>query len=132
MSKVDLKGISAILNLVAAGLGILGVISYFLSGTDASGMTETEVSAMVYVPFLLAILASVGALLTGNSMVKILAFSCYFLTFATFIMTQAGYIVNVLMGIDGNSFSFLYILAVLGIVCPMVLSLVSLKRFRKK
>ncbi|MBO4989039.1 MAG: hypothetical protein J6D37_01775 [Clostridia bacterium] len=132
MIKNNLKGIPAFLNAIALVLGIVGVISYFLSGTDASGMTETTVSAMVYVPFLLAVLASAGALLTGNSMVKILAFACYFLTLATFIMTQAGYIVNVFMGIDGNSFSFAYILAVLGIVCPMVLSLVSLKRFRKK
>ena len=49
----------------------------------------------------------------------------YFLTLALWGFTQAGYIVNVLMGIDGNSFSLPYILSFVGMIVPMVLSFIA-------
>ena len=52
------KGTGYLLNTVALVLGTVGLICYLLSGEDQSKMTETYVSAMVYVPFILAILAN--------------------------------------------------------------------------
>ena len=49
------KGAGYILNLAALILGAVGLVCYLLSGTDQSKMTETVVSAMVYVPFAAAI-----------------------------------------------------------------------------
>lgn len=66
-----------------------------------------------------------------HSHVKIGAFSMYFLAFATWALNQAGYIVNVFMGIDGNSFSFAYVLTFVLIIACATLSLVSLKNFNK-
>lgn len=55
----------------------------------------------------------------------------HFLAFATWTLNQAGYIVNVFMGIDGNSFSFAYVLTFVLIIACATLSLVSLKNFNK-
>lgn len=119
------KGTGYLLNAVALVFGTVGLICYLLSGEDQSKMTETYVSAMVYVPFILAILANAAGFFIKGSMPKIAAFSIYFLTLALWGLTQAGYIVNVFMGIDGNSFSIAYILSVIGMIVPMVLSIVS-------
>ena len=115
------KGAGYILNLAALILGAVGLVCYFLSGTDQSKMTETVVSAMVYVPFAAAILCGVVGLFTGNSMIRMFAAILFFLTLALWGFTQAGYIVNVFMGIDGNSFSLPYILSFVGMVVPMIL-----------
>ena len=53
------------------------------------------------------------------------------LAFATWALNQAGYIVNVFMGIDGNSFSFAYVLTFVMIIACATLSIVSLKNFNK-
>ena len=119
------KGTGYLLNAVALVLGTVGLICYLLSGEDQSKMTETYVSARVYSPFILAILANAAGFFIKGSMPKIAAFSIYFLTLALWGLTQAGYIVNVFMGIDGNSFSIAYILSVIGMIVPMVLSIVS-------
>lgn len=126
------KGIGYIVNAVAAVLGIIGVICYFLSGDDRSGMTETFVSALVYVPFILAVVCSLIGLFYSNSLIKIAAFALYFFSLATWIMTQAGYIVNVFMGLDGNSFSFAYIVTFISLIACMVLSIVSGATSKKK
>ena len=55
----------------------------------------------------------------------------HLLAFATWALNQAGYIVNVFMGIDGNSFSFAYVLTFVLIIACATLSLVSLKNFNK-
>lgn len=93
-------------------------------------MTETFVSALVYVPLILAIAVNAVGLFYSHSMIKVAAFALYFFALATWILTQAGYIVNVFMGIDGNVFSFAYILTVVCVVCCMVLSIVSVKNFK--
>ena len=103
------------------GLLIVGS-SHALCGIDESKMTETVVSAMVYVPFAAAILCGVVGLFTGNSMIRMFAAILFFLTLALWGFTQAGYIVNVFMGIDGNSFSLPYILSFVGMVVPMILN----------
>ncbi len=116
------KGAGYILNLAALVLGAVGLGCYLLSGTDQSKMTETVVSAMVYVPFAAAFLCGGVGLFTGNSMIRMFAAILFFLTLALWGFTQAGYIVNVFMGIDGNSFSLPYILSFVGMVVPMILS----------
>lgn len=119
------KSTGFMLNAVALVLGLVGLICYLLSGEDKSHMTETVVSALVYIPFILSILASATGFFIKGSMPKIAAFSLYFLTLALWLLTQAGYIVNVFMGIDGNTFSIAYILCVIGMIVPMILSIVS-------
>ena len=119
------KGTGYILNLAALILGIVGLVCYLISGTDQSKMTETVVSAMVYVPFALAILLNAAGLVKEDRMFRMFAMILYFLTLALWGFTQAGYIVNVLMGIDGNSFSLPYILSFVGMIVPMVLSFIA-------
>lgn len=125
------RGVGYRINIVAMALGIVGLICYLVSGEDKSQMTETFVSASVYVPFLIAIILNGAGLFFKSSIIKIFAFAMYFLTLAMWILTQAGFIVNVVMGIDNNTFSFAYILSVICMIAPMVLSLVSLKSFKK-
>ena len=126
------KGVGYILNIVATALGLVAMICYLVSGTDKSYMTETTVSAIVYVPLIVAVLLNAGTLFYNNSLMKIAAFGVYFLAFALWGYNQAGYIVNVFMGIDGNSFGFAYILTIICMVACMVLSLMGTGSFKKK
>lgn len=123
--------VSYILNACATLLGVIALICYCVSAEDKSQMTETFVSASVIVPLVLAFVANGVGLVFQHSLVKIGAFSMYFLAFATWALNQAGYIVNVFMGIDGNNFSFAYVLTFVLIIACATLSIVSLKNFNK-
>ncbi len=116
------------LNLIALCCGVAALVCYLISGNDRSGMTETTVSALVYCPLAIGALINVIALFRGKGMVKVAAFIAYFFAFAMWAYTQAGYIVNVFMGIDANTFSFAYIVSLIGMVGAMVFSLVSAHR----
>ena len=123
--------VSYILNACALLLGVVALVCYLVSAEDKSQMTETFISAAVVVPLVIAVLANGAGIVFQHSYVKIGAFAMYFLSLVTWIFNQVGYIVNVFMGIDGNSFGFAYIAAfVLMIVCA-VLSLLSIKNFNK-
>ena len=126
------RGVGYILNAIACVLGIVCLVCYLVSAEDKSKMTETFVSALVYVPLILASAVNAVGLFYSHSMIKVAAFALYFFALATWILTQAGYIVNVFMGIDGNVFSFAYILTVVCVVCCMVLSIVSVKNFKDR
>ena len=126
------KGVGYILNIVALAMGIVALICYLVSGEDKSYMTPTYVEAIVYVPIIVGIVLNIVVLFYSNSLVKIFAFIAYFLSLCMWIYNQAGYIVNVMMGIDGNHFGFAYILAVVAMVVAMVLSLLSAFKFKKK
>lgn len=126
------KGVGYLLNAIALVLGILCLICYLISAEDKSKMTETFVSALVYVPLCIALILNAVGLFYDNSMVKVSAFIVYFFAMATWLLTQAGYIVNVLMGIDNNRFSAAYIITVVSLLAAMVLSFVSVKNFAKK
>ncbi|MCI8613175.1 MAG: hypothetical protein HFE48_05730 [Clostridia bacterium] len=132
LGKAAKNGIvSYILNACAFILGIAALICYLVSAEDKSQMTETFISATVVVPLVIAVLANGAGIVYQNSLVKIGAFAMYFLSLVTWIFNQVGYIVNVFMGIDGNSFGFAYVTAfVLFIVCA-VLSLTAVKNFNK-
>lgn len=123
--------VSYILNASAFLLGVIALICYCVSAEDKSKMTETFVSAAVVVPIVIAFAINGVGIAYQHSLIKIGAFSMYFLAFATWILNQAGYIVNVLMGIDGNSFGFAYVLAFVLIICCATLSMVSVKNFDK-
>lgn len=60
------KGIGYVLNAMAIILGIVGLICYLVSAEDKSKMTETFVSAMVYIPFIIAILLNAVGLFYSN------------------------------------------------------------------
>lgn len=87
------RGIGDLLNIIAFAAGIVGLICYLVSAEDKSGMTETFVSAMVYVPLIIALVINVAAVFVRNSLVKIGAFAVYFFAFAAWCYTQGGYIV---------------------------------------
>lgn len=126
------RGVGYLLNAVAMVLGIVALICYLCTGEDKSKMTETFVSAAVYLPLIAGAVFNAAGLVYRKSLLKIGAFSAYFLGFAFWIFNQAGYIVNVMMGIDGNTFGFGYILAVVCMIAAMAVSLVATGRFRKK
>lgn len=126
------KGVNFILNCISILTGIIALICYLVSGKDQSEMTETALSAVVYVPLIIAILLNVAGIFLKTNLVKIAAFAIYFLSLVFWIYNQAGYIVNVFMGLDGNSFSFAYILSVICILASLVLSLLAAIRFKKK
>lgn len=126
------RGIGYILNIVAFALGLIALICYLCTGEDKSKMTETFLSAAVYLPIIVGVALNAAGLFYSNSLVKIAAFAAYFLGFAFWIYNQAGYIVNVMMGIDGNTFGFGYVLAVLCMIAAMVVSLVSTKKNKTK
>ena len=125
------KGIGYLLNCIAVALGIIALICYLVSGTDKSEMTPTFVEPMVYIPIIVGILLNAVVFFYSNSLVKIFAFMAYFLSLALWGVTQAGYIVNVIMGIDGNVFSFAYILTLICLIGAMVLSLLSNFKFKR-
>lgn len=127
----DRKNTGYILSVIAVILGIIALICYLASGEDKSGMTETVLFAGVYVPMIIAILIGVLGLFFRDSIIKTAAFAAYFLAIAMWAFSQAGYIVNVFMGIDGNAFSFAYVLSFIAMIAAPVLSLVSLKKFKK-
>lgn len=126
------RGISDLLNMIAFIVGIVGLICYLVSAEDKSAMTETVVSAMVYAPMIIALVINVVAVFIRNSLVKIVAFAAYFFAVASWFYTQGGYIVNVLMGIDGNVFSFAYILTIICLLACTVLSIVAAALTKKK
>lgn len=126
------KGVGYILNIIAIAVGIIALVCYLCSAEDKSKMTETFVSAAVYVPLIIAILLNVAALFFDHSLIKIGAFVVYFAALAFWIFTQAGYIVNVMMGIDGNKFGFAYVLSVVCLVAAMALCIVSAALKKKK
>ena len=119
------RGLGDLLNIIAAVVGIVGLICYLVSAEDKSGMTDTVVSALVYVPVIVAVVLNAAALFSRINLLKIGAFAVYFLAFAMWCYTQGGYIVNVFMGIDGNVFSFAYILTIICFIAAMVLCIVS-------
>lgn len=88
-------------------------------------MTETFVSAIIYVPLIIALVINVAAAFVRGSLIKIGAFAVYFFAFASWCYTQGGYIVNVFMGIDGNVFSFAYILTLICLLACAVLSIIA-------
>ena len=88
-------------------------------------MTETFVSAIIYVPLIIALVINVAAAFVRGSLIKIGAFAVYFFAFASWCYTHGGYIVNVFMGIDGNVFSFAYILTVICLLACAVLCVVA-------
>lgn len=123
--------VSYILNACALLLGIVAFVCYLVSAEDKSQMTETFISAAVVVPLVIAVLAGGVGIVFQHSLVKIGAFAMYFLSLVTWIFNQVGYIVNVFMGIDGNSFGFAYVVAFVFIIACAVLSLLSIKNFNK-
>ncbi len=123
--------VSYILNACALLLGIIAFICYLVSAEDKSQMTETFISAAVVVPLVFAVIANGVGIVFQCSYVKIGAFAMYFLAFITWIFNQIGYIVNVFMGIDGNSFGFAYVITFVFIIACAVLSLLSIKNFNK-
>ena len=126
------RGIPDLLNAVALLFGIVALICYLVSAEDKSGMTDTHISVLVYLPIALGIAVNCAAVFFRSSLLKLFAFFLYLLSAAMWGFTQAGYIVNVMMGIDGNSYSFAYVLAILAMFVSMLLSLLSLFRFGKK
>ena len=125
------RGIGDILNAIAAAAGIIALICYLVSAEDKSGMTETYVSALVYVPLIIAILLNVVAFFLRNNIWKIGAFAVYFFAIATWCYNQGGYIVNVFMGIDGNVFSFAYVLTFICMLACAVLCVLAAVGFKK-
>jgi hypothetical protein len=122
---INKKGIVFFLNLITAILAILGLIFYVLSAKDKSSMTETDISALVIVPFAISIALTAATLFLKHNLINIFSFILYFATFAAWLINQAGYLVNVFMGLDGNSFSFLYILTFVLIIACLVISIIS-------
>lgn len=133
LNKVAKNGIvSYILNACALLLGIIALICYCVSAEDKSQMTETFISASVIIPIVIAFIANGVGIVYQHSLIKIGAFAMYFLALATWILNQAGYIVNVFMGIDGNSFGFAYVVTFVFIIFCAVLSIVAVKDFNKQ
>ncbi len=126
------RGIGDLLNLIAIATGIIALICYLVSAEDKSGMTDTVVSAMVYVPVILALLVNIAAVFLRSNFCGIGGFALYFFALAAWVYTQGGYIVNVFMGIDGNVFSFAYVLTFICIIASIVLCLVSAIFLAKK
>jgi hypothetical protein len=122
--------------LVTVLLGIVGVICYATTGTDASEMTDTHMSLLVLLIYIVAVAASVVAMFVEIPLIRTGGAVIYFAALVSWAVNQAGYIVNVFMGIDGNVFSFGYVLAVLvllvGIVTSIVTGAILLQRIEKK
>ena len=82
------RGIGYILNAIACVLGIVCLVCYLVSAEDKSKMTETFVSALVYVPLIFAIAVNAVGLFYSHSMIKVAAFALYFFAFATWILSK--------------------------------------------
>ena len=106
-------------------LGILGIILYAVTATDKSQMTETFVSGWVIALFAIAVASSCAAMFLEFPLIRTLGSVAYFATILAWAINQGGYIVNVMMGIDGNVFSFGYILAVIIMLLGFIASIVS-------
>ncbi len=126
------RGIPDLLNAIALLFGIVALICYLVSAEDKSSMTDTHISVLVYLPIALGIVVNCVAVFFQNSLLKMFAFFLYLLSAAMWGFTQAGYIVNVMMGIDGNTYSFAYILSIIAMLVAMLLSLLAIFRFGKK
>jgi hypothetical protein len=117
-------------------LGIVGAICYAVTGTDASQMTDTQMSGVVLSIYIVAVAVSAIAMFVEMPLLRTGGAVIYFAALLAWAVNQAGYIVNVFMGIDGNVFSFGYIIAVLvlllGIIASVLTGVLLLKRIEKK
>lgn len=117
-------------------LGVIGAICYGVTGTDASQMTDTHVSALVLSIYIIAVALSAVAMFVEIPLLRTGGAVIYFAALLAWGVNQAGYIVNVFMGIDGNVFSFGYLVAVfvllIGIVVSVLTGVLLLKRVEKK
>ena len=121
-------GVGRLLNIVALALGIVALVCYVNSAEDKSGMTETHLSALVLVPLIAALAAGAAAVAFNKNYLKLIAAVLWLCALLTWIFTQIGFIVNVLMGIDGNVFTPTYITAFVCIIACMLLSLFARRK----
>lgn len=110
--------------LATAIIGIIGAVCYGISGTDESQMTETFMSPLVLTLIIIASLGCLAAMFVKASLLKTITAVVFFAAIVSWAINQAGFIVNVMMGLDGNSFSPSYIFAVVAMVIGFAVSLV--------
>lgn len=126
------KGVGFIINAVVVMIAIVGFILYLVSADDKSGMTETAISPIVIILYIVGIGMSIATLFINSDLTKILTAVVYIATLVFWISSQAGFIVNVMMGTDGNSFSVAYILCVVFTILAIVLSFLTIIKPKKK
>lgn len=111
--------------LVTGIIGIVGGICYALTGTDQSQMTETFMSPLVLIIILVMAVLNIVSMFLKASLIRMLTAVGYFGAIVAWAVNQGGYIVNVMMGLDGNSFSPAYIFAVVAMVIGFIASLTA-------
>lgn len=122
---INKKGLPFLLGIISIVLACLGLLFYCLSAQDKSNMTGTNISLLVVCSLAIAIALTILGLFVKFNLIKIFSFIFFFASFATWLVNQAGYAVNVFMGLDGNSFSAIYILAFVLIIACTGISLAS-------
>jgi ABC-type multidrug transport system permease subunit len=126
------RGIGFIINMVVILIAVIGFILYCVSARDRSGMTETSVSALVIILYVIGIGMSTATLFFNNDLTKIMTAVVYFAVLGFWAQSQAGYIVNVFMGTDGNVFSGAYIACVVMTAVAMILSCLTILKPKKQ
>ena len=125
------RGVGYILNIAALLIGVVALVCYLSSAEDKSGMTETHLSALVIVPLAAALAVHASVVVLNKNYLKLIAAILWLCVLLTWIFTQVGFIVNVMMGIDQNVFSAAYIATFVCIIADIVLCVLSRQRIKK-
>ncbi len=110
--------------------GIIVLVVYCLTGTNDF---VTQLSPLV-IAFLAvgAILCLPPLFLRNERFFLFLPFLCYLFAFFEFIVVQVNYIANVLVSIDGNTFSASFILTIVFFLLAILSGIVSFSLFRER
>lgn len=116
------KGLSDIFLLAAWVMTICGLVGYMNSGvTDFN----PSLSNAVIVPLSFLVALGVILLVYGSKYGKILYYAIAIYALVEYINTQATYITNVFVSIDGSTFSVGFILTIIALILAFGLSLTS-------
>lgn len=132
LASAKKKGLGDIFLALSFVASLLGLLFYVIYGKTRF---NPELSNEVIVPSILLIVAIALLGFIGFKEGKFIAFCFSIYVLIEYITTQATYIANVFVAIDGNSFTPQFLVALLGYLLTLILLLLSYlftKRFSLK
>ena len=132
MNFIKKKGLGYLFNIIVVVIAIVGLILYCISADDKSKMTETTLSPLVVDLFIIGIGMSVTTLFLNSDLTKVLTAVAYVAVLGFWVFSQADFIVNVLIGTDGNSFGVDYIICVICMILAIALTFLTLIKPKKE
>lgn len=122
LSLIKKKGIGDLLLALSLLSLVLALIFYLVYGETEFNPT-LSLSVLIPSYILLAVIVCLGAI--GMKEGKFIAFLLSLYILIEYITSQVTYIVNVFVGIDGNSFTPVFLVAFIGYLATPILLLAS-------